>query len=197
MCSLLSVDLPKYPGLLVVGKRVTRNQAAEILLRTDNWRAYVNDTEWIQLVDAAIGMSRADFAESIGVLELSYLHNYQIGHILARGPHGWCDWDGTIGCTGYNLHGKWPHVEDVLRDWKDIAETFPYLDLRCQLLNKHASGCDGIPKALAEFVVANGSVDMVNPGPLIRDPAEMPEATTERGCSIRRLRGAIAMLKAK
>lgn len=41
-----NLDLPKWPGLLVVGKTVTREQAMEIIIRTDSLWFTTNDYEF-------------------------------------------------------------------------------------------------------------------------------------------------------
>ena len=39
-------ELTKWPRLPVVGKRITEEQANEILIRTNQWFFSTNDKEW-------------------------------------------------------------------------------------------------------------------------------------------------------
>jgi hypothetical protein len=148
-------DLTKWPRLIVVPEKpepVTREQANEILIRTTSPYLYTND----HLLDLAvreilghphkdswhgpaagevkdwIGAER-EWRASLGILDLHYVYNSRIVSAWIGGPHGWCDWDGTLGCSTWNI-GKWPSREDVTADWEAIAAAFPYLDLHVQLI---------------------------------------------------------------
>lgn len=137
-------DLTKWPRLLVVGDPVTPQQANEILIRTDLWTGFGYDPHFEDAVYAMIGLdldpysetdwNRLDkFRDSINAIPLSYLYNDRIASSWVGGPFGWCNWDGTIGCSTFNI-GKWPSVEGVLQEWQDIAAAFPYLNLTAQLV---------------------------------------------------------------
>lgn len=119
-------------------------------------------------------------------LELQYLENSRIVSCWIGGSHGWCNWDGKIGCTEHNI-GKWPTVDEVYKDWKAIGQTFPYLKLRCQLITDEGAGHIAI-----EYVVKDGTVTVQEPGPLLQlveDDAvnvfiaNMQSPTRERGCT--------------
>ena len=115
-------DLTKWPRLLVTGRRVSEDQANEILIRTDDWWLSTNDRQWEAeikriAVDVA-GMpveprrdqtgygdegmdlfreyyaAREAWRKSLGILELGYLSNSRIVSSWIGGPHGWCDWTG-------------------------------------------------------------------------------------------------------
>lgn len=202
----------KWPRLLVTGQPVTEEQADEILIRTDSWHMMANDRGWAQQlceVAAEFGYpppcgSRASTEENLarwrkwdtwttnlGVLDLGYLNNDRIISSWIGGPHGWCDWDGTIGCTTYNI-GKWPSTDELTKEWQTIAAAFPYLTLTAQVVEDEGEG------ALAGmWRILDGTVTYrPNPTSRIADPADpqfVPAewATQERGCSIDRFRQAL------
>lgn len=147
------MELTKWPRLLVVGDSVTEEQANEILVRTDQWYLTSNDKGWTGSIAFLVGgtgamdkmyggltpQARQDLREELGALGLSYMYNSRIVSSFVGGPHGWCDWDGQIGCSTYNI-GKWPSLEEVTEDWCKIAEAFPYLNLHSQLITDEGKG---------------------------------------------------------
>ncbi|WTW95451.1 hypothetical protein OG216_19610 [Streptomycetaceae bacterium NBC_01309] len=179
----MSDDLTKWPRLLVTGSSVTPQQTEEILIRTANLLLLDgNDKAWTQTVYGALRLAPAPngnattksiraTAEDLGVLPLRLLYTSRIASTWIGGPHGWCNWDGTIGCANYNI-GEWPARETVLRDWELIADAFPYLDLTAQLLADE--GQDGAP-VVAQWRVADGRVAEESPGPRITEPVELTE----------------------
>lgn len=196
-------DLTKWPLLLVTGDPVTEQQANEILIRTDSWTLSTNDREWEAAAWSITGLvpdrygrpgwsAVNSFCNDLGVLNLSYLANERITSAWIGGPHGWCDWDGTIGTANYNI-GKWPGVDDVTGDWTEIAEAFPYLNLRAQLIPDEGEAA----MPAVEWRIANGSVQTDEaPTRMLRRPHD-PQLFTlfqpgrERGVSLERL--ALAM----
>jgi hypothetical protein len=132
----------------------------------------------------------------VGRVELTYLNNSRITSSWVGGAHGWCDWNGNIGCNNYNI-GKWPSVEEVYNEWKLIAKAFPYLDLTCQLMN-HESSCEDMvddPKPLINFVVKKGKVKMKEPDGYLSIPV-FPDFSydifrNERGCTIEQFKEAV------
>jgi len=193
------IRLPKWPGLLVKGEKITEEQAAEVILRTTGWIScndhdFANSVNCLiygvhddgnpayydkvnELIREKIGVEKGtpeawgkvwEYRErrqdEIGRLELFYLGNYQICSSWIGGPHGWCNWDGTISTRNYNI-GKWPDVGMVYEEWVLIAKSFPFLDLRCQLLNHEQSSPEmvGDPGPVVEFRVKNGKVKMSVP----------------------------------
>ncbi|MDE1673802.1 hypothetical protein [Nocardia gipuzkoensis] len=217
----------KWPRLLVVGEPVTPEQADEILIRTDGWlHRYTNDKQWAQIIDIAAcqitgrpleafwelaGDERTEslrvhheaereWRERHGILRLRYLTNSQIASSWIGGPHGWCDWDGRIGCDHYNI-GKWPDDDDVTEDWRAIAAAFPYLDLTAQCIEDEGEG-----NPAAEWRIQGGTVEY-NPNPTkqITTPTDTALETfaaglihgrSERGVSEGRLRAALERVTA-
>lgn len=199
-----NLSLPKWPALVVVGEPVTREQAMEILIRTDGLRfggnhrerrnqlnSYLYDVEipskdtcWDALEKAIIkklGTEGESFMNNgvwsyeeqhlaeVGQISLEYLTNHQIISSWIGGAHGWCHWNGEISCNNYNI-GKWPSVKEVFDEWKEIAKAFPFLDLRCQLMNHETSYEDKVkdPRPVVEFRVKGGRVTMKLPKAVLK-----------------------------
>lgn len=152
----------KWPRLIVVGERVSEEQADEILVRTTDWNnLFTNDRQWKRLVmellaqfghpgsawdehdsvEKRMQIVKDGFAwnEANGILSLQYLDNDQVASAWIGGAKGWCHWDGRIGCSNYNI-GKWPNDEEVTEDWTAIAEAFPWLTLDSQCVNEEGEG---------------------------------------------------------
>lgn len=206
-----SVDLPKWSALTVVGASVTREQAAEIIVRTNDWFLGTNDRAWEADVMGALGvpLTRENgytqvswgkvvaATERLGGLSLEYLRNSRVMSAWVGGPHGWCDWDGTIGSSNYNV-GKWPSVKAVRAEWARIAEAFPFLDLRAQLWSGETSEEGIVP--LVEFVVRRGKVRATSPKKPVGVPCQAEQLTDlrapgrERGCDLPTLRWALGIV---
>lgn len=233
----LNIGLPKWPGLLVVGSPVTRDQAAEIILRTDDLYFSSNDSKFEKQLNQVLygvtsdsmdlnkevarklGLEESDRNlwriseeymkekdEEVGKISLSYMKNQQIISSWIGGPHGWCSWNGDIGCRNYNI-GKYPSVEEVHSDWVKIAKEFPFLDLKCQLLN-HEIGCEDSvedPKPVIEFIVKKGKVKVMIPtkylttGEFGSDDMmrRFTNPFTERGCTIDKFSETVEKLRLK
>ncbi|MGW6391146.1 hypothetical protein ACWFR1_11715 [Streptomyces sp. NPDC055103] len=204
-------DLTKWPRLLVTGAPVTPEQADEILIRTANlYLLDGNDKAWTHTVYGALGLAPGRYSNAtmdsiravtkeLDVLPLTLLYTSRIASSWIGGPHGWCDWDGTIGCSNYNV-GKWPDRETALSDWESIAVAFPYLDLTAQFLADEGAG--GV---LGQWRVVNGHVTEETPGQLITPATEVTETDMfarlfgpggERGVSEQRLTAAIDRVRA-
>jgi hypothetical protein len=220
-----NIWLPKWPAMVVVGRPVSRQQAMEIIIRTDDLYFSSNnpkfdkvlneyfydvkiDSDVYDAVITKLGISKElkysnelyDYMykkrSEVGRVKLTYLNNSRITSSWVGGAHGWCDWNGNIGCNNYNI-GKWPSVEEVYNEWKLIAKAFPYLDLTCQLMN-HESSCEDMvddPKPLINFVVKNGNVKMTEPDGYISMPV-FPDFSydifrNERGCTIEQFKEAV------
>lgn len=231
-----NLDLPKWPGVLVIGDPISRDQAAEIIIRTDDLYFSSNDREFEKLLNNEIYGVESDTlnltdaitehvlhgikgtswekawaykdqkVKDLGVLNLSYMKNSRILSSWIGGPHGWCDWSGNIGCRNYNI-GKYPSIEEVYKDWVKIAKEFPFLNLRCQLLN-HEIGCEDSvqdPAPVIEFVIKKGKVKALIPekamvqGEFGSDDmmSRFTNRYAERGCSIEKFRESVNQVKEK
>lgn len=181
------ISLPKWPAMVVTGEPVSREQALEVIMRTDSYWCYPStnyrdiDDEIMLELDLALipemkNFEDSDeyfeasrvwkenlqaFRDSIGYVDdLEFLHNSWVGSSYIGGPHGWISPDGTISQTDKNI-GKWPDVENVYNEWKLIAKEFPFLKLNATLFN--GESCDENPEPLVTFKVKDGRVRMVDP----------------------------------
>lgn len=154
------MPLGKWSRMVISGKPVTKKQANEIIIRTNDFWLSTNDKwfkrELIEVLDVPyqdrwpnFDINKMDERKNeLKVLDLEYLCNYRIVCNSIVGPYGWCDWDGTIG-GNYNI-GKWPSEGNVEKELKSIAEAFPFLNFRCQLWNEDDK------EPMIEFKVKNG-----------------------------------------
>jgi len=231
--------LPKWPAMVVLGKPITKEQAAEIIIRTDSLWFGTNDRQFQRELESfffdvqftsysresvedaikrKLGIPEGETnwlkiweykgkaEEGVKKIPLEYLHNYRIVSSWVGGPHGWCNWDGSIFCNNYNI-GKWPSVEDVYNEWKSIAKEFPFLELRCQLMG-HENGYSetGVDEPVIEFVVKNGKVKMVEPKqPLSPTNNGIDEDAFsrlfapggERGCTLEQFKRSVTQVRQK
>lgn len=201
--------LGKWPRLIVVGPPVTRDQAAEIIVRTDSWMLSSNDRPWVRQVAEVAGIELDEyhyaswnaivpFRRSIGALDLEYMGNDRIMSAYIGGPHGWINWNGAIGASDYNL-GKWPRGEEVLADVEKIAAAWPFLRFDMQLIADEGEGAPAI-----NFRVEGGDVEVSKPDGYLASPTEIPDGAIlsvmfapeftrrERGCTLDQLRAAVA-----
>jgi len=179
-------NFTKWPQLLVSDSKVSKDLAAEIIIRTSGLYASCNDHLFEHEVRSAFGLNvilydynpketnrdrikkineiykqEALVKQELNILDLEYLHNSQIVSSYIGGPHGWINWDGDIGCYEFII-GKWPSHEKVLQEWKLIANTWPELDFRSQLIPDEGE-CDS---PVVEYIIKNGTVKV------IEDPIE-------------------------
>ncbi|MFG1709157.1 hypothetical protein ACFLIM_38795 [Nonomuraea sp. M3C6] len=206
-------DLTKWPRLLVAGEPVTREQANEILIRTDDWYMTSNDQAWkaaVTSLAAEYGMpvepssreiealkaswaAKTAWRKRMGVLQLEYLDNARIASPWIGGPKGWCDWDGRIGCSTYNV-GKWPTVEQLTAEWETIAAAFPFLKLHAQAVTDEGEG-----EVAATWAVMGGRAALVEPVDEVARIEQLDSAEIiarlgpggERGVPLDRLREAL------
>lgn len=220
---LFNKALPKWPAIVVVGEPVTEQQAMAINVMTDRFSFCSNDREfekqihkllyevdesWSDLTDALKEKHNTDFngvwdiqnsvSKKYGVLELNYMSNSRIVSSWIGGPHGWCNWDGTIGSSNYNI-GKYPSVRDVYEDCVKVAEAFPFLKMKVQLMNQEAGEDDEPLEAIVEYSIKDGEVDMYEPTEILKTPAfgsadmyaRFNNPHAERGCTIEKLEEAL------
>ena len=173
--------LPKWPQMIVTGKRVTVDQAKEIIFRTDSFLSDASDysggnaRNFNRNYRTKAGLDllsverkypeghtyrdvdwekQETLREALEFIHTEYVTNNWGSCAFIFGPHGWCHPDGTI--LYVDNIGKWPELESVYDDWAKIAEAFPFLDLNVTLMNKESCEDDGIP--VINFRVANGKV---------------------------------------
>lgn len=150
----------KWPRLIVVGEKISRDQAAEIIVRTTQWPLSSNNQDADKIFNNLIA-SEKEFKKGlffINPLDLSHLHNQRITTCYEGGPKGWVDWEGNIFTNNYNI-GKWPSVKEVTQDWEIIAKEFPFLKLKSQVLESTDEDSeDEKLTPTAEWILENGKV---------------------------------------
>ena len=202
MNKLTDIYLTKWPGFIVKGEPVTLEQADEIILRTNSWFLCTNNYYYINQVARALGFhsdkpprypseelidynKKRKFEESIQVLNLDCLATERIVSSRINGPHGWCNYDGTIFSNNGNI-GKYPSAEEVFQEWQTVATIFPYLDLTCQLLSHEITQDEAQP--VIEFRVCKGNVTYCTTNLeliAVKNPMPMPTIfTSEKEISI-------------
>lgn len=176
------VELIKWPGIVIVGKSVSPQQAGSILIRTDaflpNFRYSTNSERLEEKLNALFGLTKdvveaddywdrlQDLRVRLGKLQLEYMSNACICSSYIGGPGGWCDWRGEIKRAGHNI-GKWPCVGHVAAEWGEIANAFPYLNLKCWLFNHESGYPENLadPGAIVRFEIANAKVEVFETDP--------------------------------
>jgi hypothetical protein len=177
--------LGRWARMLAVGDPLTREQTNEVMMRTNGWHfTSCNDEEWELMVAFILGwfdrfdalveageceddwgewLKRSsqiseEYGESIGALGLGHLDNEAImSH--SDEPNGWLCWDGTIR-RDWHVGVKYPEVDDIEAEWKQIATAFPFLEMTVQALSG-GFGCYGAaPKdtVIAEWRITHGTV---------------------------------------
>lgn len=150
----------KWPQCVVIGKKVTVEQAREILIKTDYFftSAYPGgndekyDSElrkqlnmppiysWDKDVSDRVELFKKNEAWQIlhDCLHLNYFINNWISSSYVGGPNGWCHVNGNIH-SAINI-GKWPSWDEVEEDLQDLGKVFPFLDMCVYVMNCE-SGC--------------------------------------------------------
>lgn len=148
-----NIGLPKWPQCIIHGKKITEEQALEIIRRTDTFfKSYLcggnnksfNEkarevckipqmSEDIETYDKWENEDKK-WKERWGTISLNYLSNSWVSSAFIYGPHGWCHPDGTIEYH-FNI-GKWPEVEEVYNDLIILSEHFPFLDMDVTIMSK-------------------------------------------------------------
>lgn len=185
MNQILERGLPKWACMLVKGEKITPEQAAEVLIRTNSTYLSTNNRSMEKQVYEILGArcetrthTRNDgskyttetyhtdeMEQRFQMLDLTWIHNSRILSAWIGGPNGWCDWEGNIAMADKNL-GKYPSGESIYNDWVKVAEAFPFLDLRAQILPcESTEALEAGPGLMPtmEFRVKNGEVTVMEP----------------------------------
>lgn len=169
----LPVSLPKWPQCIIKGKSIIKEQAMEIIRRTDDFFVtgyggnnewfnkkalrlinkpdYTNDIDWDEYAE-----QRDEWNKKWGSIGLNYLSNSWVSTAYIHGPNGWCHPDGTIEFH-YNI-GKWPSVEEVYDDLETLGKEFPFLELTLTLMN--GEDCENSNEALISLSLKDGVIDV-------------------------------------
>lgn len=172
---IASLDLPKWPQMLVWGQPVTEEQAKQVILRTDEffydlygWSA---NSRWGKSAREVLGLERSDLtdqqkwsastrlAEMLGHIETEYVSNTWADSAFIFGAHGWCHPNGLISFTD-NV-GKWPSADELIRDWAVLAHAFPFLD--CTATFMSGEQCEDDTHPVFSIVVKHGCATAVTP----------------------------------
>ena len=154
--------IEKWPICAIYGDKVSKEQADEIIRRTDAFFGGYdgNDHAWNNKAAAIVGrpdwsdfrpkdneeatntwdewygkyvVARDAFREKWRYIETYHLSNEWLSTCNAMGALGWCHPDGTIQYS-QNI-GKYPEIKEVLHDLTLIAEAFPFLHMFCTIVN--------------------------------------------------------------
>lgn len=214
--ALDQVYLPKWAGITVVGESIGPAQAQVVIIRTTRFWFSTNDKAFERELYRELGISAENYTseqseqieaaeQKYGVLELEYLCNQRVVSSYIGGPHGWCDWSGTIFFNAHNV-GKHPSATEIHRELLLIAEAFPFLTMNVELLNDEWGEPEAVPAV--GYAVDGGQV-AVEIAPAERlAPAPLPQEvevsvlggmmdviinpSRERGCTIKLFRNALA-----
>lgn len=168
------IYLPKWPQCVINGDKISRQQALEIIRRTDkfffgyggnnqqfNKRAekicklpdyHDFGEDWNKYIEAF-----DNFGEKWGLIETNYIENEWISCAWVGGYHGWCHPDGTIAFC--NNIGKWPSVREVYEDLCVMGRYFPFLNLTCTLMDGEEDDCD---TSLVTMKLSDGKVEFID-----------------------------------
>lgn len=198
----LAVDLRKWPRAVVTGQTISKEQAAEIIVRTELWSLVplfksdlaTNNRQWLASVRQMLAkhqislkeVSKYDFDHYVAAekerqrmlsllqhIPLGYIYNNKIGSTSCR-TAGWCNWNGQIYFN--SALGKWCTLDELAEEWHVIAQTFPYLKLTCQLFNENPDDGDHL---LAMLQVVNGDVEVwvgSDVGQIVNAPTDFAQA---------------------
>lgn len=158
---LLALALPKWPQMLVTGKRVSQEQAKDIIFRTDSFLTDASQygggnnhafNKWYR-DEAGFGAIGDDYKrgwelmsavrDQLGYVDTDYVRNDWASCSFVFGPHGWCSPLGEIFFVD-NV-GKWPEVKEIFSEWELIAKAFPYLELNVTLMSGESGEEDSQP----------------------------------------------------
>lgn len=178
-----NIGLPKWPQCVIYGNPITKEQALEIIRRTDSFfDGYFGNNHVFNDLAAKIcklpqmknyedkdrnidwdAYSEACdmFHEKWQKIDTNYIFNDWISCCWVGGPHGWCHPDGTIAFQ--NNIGKWPDIEDVYQDLETIAKEFPFLELTCTLMNDEEFDAT---ESLVSFKIKDGEVEVIDTIPI-------------------------------
>lgn len=170
-----NIGLPKWPALLVTGQSVSKDLAAEIIIRTDrnfpNLAGSCNEQEVCEELSGIFKIPRIpdmfeqekfktederqawfdNHYDQLDKLQKAYrildLQYLHNSRISSCWYGGVHGWCNWDGTIGTANYniGKWPNVEDVANDLICIAKAFPTLQMSVQLLN-HECCCQHTDK---------------------------------------------------
>lgn len=170
-------NLIKWPQCVIVGKKISVEQARDVLFRTDSffsgfgsnqrewdekmwehigypsWRCSCNNEDnWIVNNDKRVG-----FYKRHKIIELEYLYNNYVSSCYIGGVYGWCHPNGDI--RFWNNVGKYPEWYELETECRLIAKAFPFLDMKVCFYNQE-SDCEDYydykKECVGGFKIENG-----------------------------------------
>lgn len=190
------IDLVKWPAIKITGTPITKEQAIDIIRRTDSFFNYLpfgNNHRYVEEMMDTLNFPKYNYKvtndskyfekvnkyqEKIKWINLEFLSNDWLSCCGFYGANGWCHPDGKIGLMK-NI-GKYPTVEEVYDELTAIAKNFPYLELECTLMNGEV---DSYTKPMISFLVRQGKVIMLNPSEISIHTAYNRNKNFINGCS--------------
>lgn len=106
----------RRPYYRMRGKRVTEEQALDIIRRVDRFFGFKGDV--------------TEHMDYIGSLNFD---NWIFDPNHYPSQYGWVHVDGTIGCNG--ITQKYPNIDELIAEWFEKMKAFPYLDLVIAITN--------------------------------------------------------------
>lgn len=184
MSEFFNRSLPKWPQLMLVGEPVTREQALNIILRTDPFMygdGFTNHRKFQRDFYRDSGLDRGFIFEPghpiedlprisrlgealehhLGRIELHYVISEWTASAFVLGPHGFCSPEGEL--FFQDNVGKWPDVQDVYEDFVRLAKAFPFLDFKATLYDGESCEWEDRPLSpVVSFVVKDGEVTLTD-----------------------------------
>jgi hypothetical protein len=176
------VTLPKWCEMRVSGNKISREQAENIIIRTDYTIGYFgmggNSEKFSRQLANALGLPRfswalpdreaaaaqrcwRDFTRKIGYFNTSLVKNDWISSCFVFGASGWCHPNGDI-FYSQNI-GKWPSATELLDDWSRIAAEWPFLDLGVAVMDVDDAHADNSATQLVSIKVKDGEAHWCDP----------------------------------
>lgn len=116
----------RRPYFRLRGRKVTEQQAFEIIRKTDNFFVELDVfSDWREY--AHLGLNR------INAIELLHIPNWWLNRNHIPTHYGWCHPSGIIG--GNLITDKYPEIDELLRDIVVLKYAFPYLDFVMAITN--------------------------------------------------------------
>lgn len=190
---------PKYPVMTVSGVAVSRDLAREIIRRIDvTFQGYgppTNDEYWKDEFHRRLRMPRWSpedtdplssektrtafeaWRRDWAVIPLDYTYTDWVSSACGDGPSGWIHPSGRIGYEDH-VASKNPTPEELVAEWRLIADTFPQLSLAVWF-STVSGGVSEDPGPLMQLQVRDGCVVVVprdqtvnteNHDPVLRGP---------------------------
>lgn len=112
-------------------------------------------------------------AGCLGHIKTEYVHNTWASSAYIGGPYGWCHPNGKIKYTD-NI-GKYPSLEEVILEWEDMLEAFPFIEVAVSIFPNEEGYSD---EASSNFLVGQGKIVYLESSQGLHVTNELPEMDT-------------------